>query len=361
MDKMMQEELLIRWYEAIKNFNKKEADQYKKFFESIPNFFTNEKVRRLHQLFEARYLILYAQYEQASAKLSEMKFCENESDYRLKYFYYFFQGILLYRLKNYVKAIEHMKAAEPIVKTVGSLIELAEFQYQLACVYNRTYHYILSNDYIEQALGIFQDSHYHLRTTHCEIVIALNFVSMKQYNEAETYLQRSLLHSAKVKDERVKMIVLHNFGFFYAMVNQPKVALNYLSQALELIQSDYDYAKVQNLFLSAECFYKTEQMEMARRTLLRAEALAHQANQEDYINLCKMAQAKYIHQGDLKQTYEKGIGFFNANKRWHLVLKYSKELAAVYQNEKAYEKACQYYALALEAQKQIEEAQMQSL
>lgn len=360
MDKMMQEEQLFRWYEIIKNFKKKEANQYKIFFESFPNLISEDKVIKLYHLFRARYFLMYDQYELAARELAHSPE-ENESDYQLKYFYYFFQGILSYKIGRYAEGVKHLKVAEPIVKTIGNRKELAEFQYYLACAYHRTYHFILANDCVKEALKIWQENQNHLRTTHCEIVIAMNHIQMKQFKEAEIYLRRSLRHSARVKDEQVKMLVLHNFGYFYTMVEQPKVALTFLNQALELIHSDMNEYKVQNLFLSAECFYKTEQTEKARRTLLRAEALAQQTEFKDYIHLCKMTKAKYFAHSDLKQVYEKGIAHFLGNQRWHLVTKYSEELAVLYQHEQSFEKSCRYYALVIESQKSIKEARMLSI
>ncbi|HET7657663.1 MAG TPA: tetratricopeptide repeat protein [Bacillales bacterium] len=361
MDKMMQEEQLIRWYEAIKNFKKKEADDFKKFFESFPHLFSDPKVKRLYQLFTARYFLMYYQYDQAAANLSDAAPEEWEGDYQLNYYYYFFQGILFYHLNDYRKAMRHLTKAEPIVKIVGSDKELAEFDCILAAVYQRTYHFILSNDYAEQALDIFLNNHHYLRSAHCECLIALNYMNMKQYKEAETFLRRALRHSAKVKDEQVKMMVLHNFGIFYARINRPKIALNYLTQALELIHSDWDYAKVQNLFLSAECFYNAGHPEKAKRMLMRAEALAHQTNLEGYSHRCKMAKAKFYNQDDLKEVYEDGIAYLKTNERWDLVSKYSEELASFYKKEQQYEKACHFYTMALEALNIMNQAQMLSL
>lgn len=360
MDRMIQEERLNLWYKAMKNRDIEEADLHKKIIETYPQSFEDLKLRRLFKLFTARHHIMHRELDLAEKVLVEMAPIEQDGDYRFFYYYHFFRGILHYDRKDYKEAIPHFLKAEPIVETIGNPMEFAEFSYKLASVYHRTYHLVLSIEYAQQAFDVFRKHAAYLRTAHCENVIALNYLDMKDYKEAEHHLHNARQYAAKVKDEQIKMIILHNYGSFYSSQNKPKMALIYLSQAYELIKSDTPPLRIQNLFLLAKNYFKTDQTEKARRLLTRATALAKEQNNRSYCYRCDVLKAKYLEPEQLEQAYLAAVEYFNNRETWEYVLTYSEALAIFYKGKEDYQKACKFYDFSIKAKQEMNKARILS-
>lgn len=360
MDRMIQEERLSLWYEAMKNVNVEEADAHRKIIEAYPRSFRDPKLERLFKLFVARHHLMLKQHDLAETVLSEMAPHQQEGDYRFNYYYHFFCGILAYDRKHYNEAIRYFLKAEPIVTTIGKPIELAEFSYKLASVYHRTYHLVLSIEYAQQAFHIFRKQSVFLRMAHCENVIALNYLDMKEYREAERHLGQARRYAAKVKHEEIKMIILHNYGAFYSNQDKPKIALTYLSQAYELLEANALPLKIQNLFLLAKNYFKTGQTEKARRILNRAITLAKEQDNHSYSHHFAILKAKFLEPERLEKAYQAAIGYLNTHERWEYVLEYGEELAALYRKEGAFKEACECYTLAIEAKRKMDRARGES-
>lgn len=355
MDTRVQEERLKDWYKAMKNWDKEEAALHKTAFETDEELKNKPEIHKLSRLLTARFHLMNQDLDLAASALAE-SVPEVDEDDRVTYFYHFFHGIYEYQRRNYTEAIDHYLKAEPIIKTKNNQEELAEFSYKLASAYHRTYHVVLSIEYAKQALRIFRTHSHYVRMAHCENLIALNYQEIKHYKETERHLRGAWLYAARIRDEEVKRMVLHNFGYFYSQQNDPKTALVYLMQAYELIGSDADLLKIQNLYLSAENYFKMDQKVKAASVLNEAHILARDFEHKGYVLRCDMLRAKYTEPSSFEKTYKTGIRYFHEKERWEIVNDASKELAAFYQKKSRYQEACFYYDLSITARDKIDQA-----
>ncbi|HEX7063560.1 MAG TPA: hypothetical protein VF199_00700 [Bacillales bacterium] len=352
MEVKEQKERLDRWYWAMKYEGKEDADLQKRNIDARLEEFSNPEMKSLYELLVIRYHLMYKDFENAASAFAETGPVEDENHW-LNYFYYFFRGIYHYDRKEYRAAIDNYMKAKPLALEI-TMIELAELYYKLASAYLRTYETALSIEFTKKALEIFKERSHYIRMADCNNLIGINLKDIKQYKEAEHFYHDAVIHATKADDEPLKMRIFHNFGVLYTEQNDPKTAISYLQKVNQCLDKQDEHLKVQNLYLLARNYFKTDQVEKARNHLSEGIILSSGHEDQEYYYHCKLLEAKFLKPDRFESVYIEGIAYYQNHELWEFVYEYGQELASYYRGSEFYQVACEYYDLAINARNNIE-------
>ncbi|HEU5141476.1 MAG TPA: tetratricopeptide repeat protein [Bacillales bacterium] len=348
-----QQELLRRWYELMKDQDRERAVERKEKIDSAYLYQLDPDMKSLYDLLIVRYHLMCEDLERAADALADVGPVEEDCRHWLNYYYYFFRGIYHYDRQEYKAAIENYLKAERLVYDI-SLGEIGEFFYKLASAYHRTYKISLSIRYTEKALEVFKKLGHYARISDCESLLGVNNKDIEQYKEAEKYYHDALIHAAKTQRDSSRMLIYLNFGALYSEQNDPETAISYLNKAEQLIELQENQLKVRLLYLLAKNYFKTEQTAKAQSKMKTGLVNATSYGNLIYYHRFSLLKAKYLERAQFEELYMDGISYYCAYERWELIIEYSEELAAHCREVGKFQKACEYYDLAIMAKNKIE-------
>lgn len=315
---------------------------------------SNEDVQltNYHLLLEARYQLLEENYQQAEEVLGKVEPVKEELDGLLTFYFHFFKGMIAYGKKNYNEALENYGVAGEMLEAVTDEIDVAEYHYKLAAVYYFIDRTSMSVNHSRQAFDIFTDrKDTQKRITHCQTLLGINFIDLHQYEDAEAQFLSALDYANKAKNRQLKTSVYHNLGLLYGEQNISEAAVRYLNDALE-DQSHVD--KVSALYLLTREYFKLGQMEKAQTEMDIGMKLCQEIQDQRYDHHFKLLKVLYSeNKDDFEGVYKEGISYFKGESLWTNVQEYAEHLAKFYRSRKLYEKASDYYQLAIDARNKI--------
>ncbi|HEX7063661.1 MAG TPA: tetratricopeptide repeat protein [Bacillales bacterium] len=351
MEIELQQELLRRWYELMKEQEREVAVERKEKIDSAYLYQLDPEMKKLYDLLVVRYHLMCEDLDKATASLSKVGPVEGDCKHWLNYYYYFFRGIYHYDCQEYKTAIESYMKAERLVYDI-SLEEIGEFFYKLASAYHRTYKISLSIRCAEKALEVFKKLGHSKRIADCKILLGINNKDIEQYQEAERHYHDALIHAAKTENESLRMTVYLNFGALYSEQNDPETAISYLTKAERLIQTNRNHFKVRISYLLAKNYFYTDQTKEGQQKLHEGIILA-KFDPVFYYRF-DLLKAKFIELTRFEEAYKEGVSYYNNREEWQLVIEYSEDLAAYYRRTENYQEACHYYDLAILARNNLE-------
>lgn len=144
-------------------------------------------------------------------------------------------GRLYLQIGEMPLAEQHLEAALTLAREQGDSATEATVLNLLAGVYHRNGAYTRSLDYLHQSLRLHREASNWPGEANLSCNIGVLYISMGQYPEALAHLMRAYaLLQDKVQDEKTKGLVLINLGHLYLNLNEPKSALPFLRESLDI-------------------------------------------------------------------------------------------------------------------------------
>ncbi|MGC4379237.1 hypothetical protein WD019_20320 [Fictibacillus sp. Mic-4] len=346
--------LLNTWNQYIRTSEIERAEQVRKNVQNkLSSIEENQSKFIDYLLLEFRHQLLQKNSEEITSLLPKVESYQTEMDGLQTFYFFFLKGIYLYNTRNYEAALENYELAEKKLSFVSDDVERAEFYYKLASLYYQFRQTYLSTDYVKKAIDIFQlTPNFSKRVAHCELLIGLNCVDMKQFEQAEVQFHSALDCANKCKDEELKKFVYHNLGLLYAEQNLSEVALRYLNK----LSSDKEYEKYPTiLFLLTREYCKLNAIEEAKFWYDQGKRSCEIQGNQEYLYRFKLLNATYLQSNEnyFEETFKEGISYFYKEKLWLNVESYAEELASFYKEKERYKEAVDYYELAKEVRQKI--------
>lgn len=303
-----------------------------------------------HQLLEARYQLLEENYDRAGELLVKLEAAKEELDGLYTYYFHFFKGMAAYGRKDYNEALEHYGVAGEMLEAVTDELEIAEYHYKLAANHYYNRRTSLSINHTRQALDIFWHHDHLKRIADSEVLLGVNCVDIRQYEEAEEKFYYALDYANKIKDNLFKALIYHNLGMLYADQNLSSAAVTWLEKSLEL---DHVTPHLTVYEIAREKF-KLGEIEEADTLVTKGIKLSHEADDDRYVYHFRLLEALYSDKNnDFENVYKEGLSVLESEELWVDVQEYSEDLAQFYRKNKQYKNASDYYNHAIKARKKI--------
>ncbi|HET7579498.1 MAG TPA: tetratricopeptide repeat protein [Bacillales bacterium] len=355
------EERLNQWNKLIRDQDIEQATAFKEELDLAMSETLDPILDLTYRLFSIRFYLLLQEYKKVLDGFTDVGTIMDLDDERLRFYYHFFDGILMYGNRRYKEAVENYLKAKPYLRQINDQEEIAEFKYKLASAYHRVSNYSLSLEKTREALAIFQEKNNLKRSLYCENLLGINNKKITQYREAEKHYKYAKNYAEKLEDHKGEGMVYHNLGTLYADQNLSESAICYLKKAEQLTVNEklpdpehYD-RRTRILYVLARELFRTNKPEKACQLLDDGLNLAIEHGHEDYIHRFQMLQTRYPEKNDnFVETYNSGLDYFKKNEMWDFVMEYSEELAMHFQEMEMYKEANGYLMKAIKARKIIE-------
>ncbi|WP_026678447.1 RapH N-terminal domain-containing protein [Fictibacillus gelatini] len=345
--------LLNTWNQYIRTSEIERAEQVRKNVQNkLSSIEENQSKFIDYLLLEFRHQLLQKNSEEITSLLPKVESYQTEMDGLQTFYFFFLKGIYLYNTRNYEAALENYELAEKKLSFVSDDVERAEFYYKLASVYCELGQSFLSATHAKTAFDLFQKNNEFLkRSSHCELLLGLNCVEMKQFEQAEVQFHSALNYANKTEDVNLKSHIYHNLGYLYAEQNLSDAAVRYLKLALEN-QDHENY--VAALYLLTREQFKLKNVEQATKNCSKGIELCTRENNIEYLTHFKLLNALNSELTEnFEITFKEGISYFVKEKLWVYVQEYAEYLADFYNKLERYKEACHYFDLSIKSRKEI--------
>lgn len=339
-------ELLNNWYIQMREENLEKVAFIKRdVAEKITRMEKNQTLLLYYSLLEFRYKLLLENVADLTSPLEKTN--PEELDNLLAYYYYFFQGMYEYNLRNYYEALSYYKLAEKKLETIGDEIEKAEFHHKVAWTFSYTRQILLAIQHILKAKEIFDKyENYKHRQADCENLLGICWMIKNKFKESEEHFNNALSLTNMVKhNTRLRCRITYNLGLLYSEQNLSELAIDHLSCSYNM-EKNY-----RTLYALAREYFKVGKNQEAINSIQEGVAACNKLNNEEYLhhfNILNVLSAN-AKEYEIQQAFQEGIAYFQKKKIWGFVKDYAEKFAYYFCQNRQYQKACTYYQLALEA------------
>ncbi|GGH81603.1 response regulator aspartate phosphatase C [Pullulanibacillus pueri] len=347
-------DLLNEFYFNVKVQNLTRATTlYKQLEDSYDEFEANHQLQTQFNVVLFGYALLNVDFEKAQDLLEKIEPVKQLLDDQWCYRFYLFKGLhSIICNSDFNDARTSFEVAEQRLGSIDDEIERAEYDYKMAFMYYHLEDTLHSVQYITKALETFRDKlEYNKKIASCELILGLNSIDMKQYEQAEEQFYRVLDYANQIGDNSLKSNALHNLGLLYASQNKASAAVHWLVKSLSA-RKEVHYITA---YLLSRENYKLGNKEDASEWLQKGIESCNNYGNNEYLVRFKLLEAYYENYGtsNFKTVYEEGIAYFHKEKLWRYVDEYSEQLASYYRQQELYKEAAEYYALASNARNKI--------
>lgn len=258
-------------------------------------------------------------------------------------------GVYCSKRKQYSEGLDHFKTAELL--GIENKLNLSETYYNLALTYSHLHNSTLAIYYAQNALRILQHDLNYLKSIDCQIIIGLNFVRIKNYNEAKSIYIKALEQAELFDTHKTKALILHNLGYLNYSIKDYSQAYYYYMKSLDykkINTEDYlltlyylcktlleDSKKQEFLFWINKSFniineyphlQESEFSYLLKLIMLKVE------NYEEYIDYCE----------------NEALPYFISTENYSKILNLGNDLANHYSSKRMYKKANLIYKKVIE-------------
>jgi HTH-type transcriptional regulator, quorum sensing regulator NprR len=176
-------------------------------------------------------------------------------------------------------AIEHLEKACKEYKDLGE--NDAELHYHLGLAYSKKDFYLLSNDYVENAIQLYQKNLHFQKILLCNLLLSINYKLMGDLERAEEVLIKIVQSQLGQKDKEILAKSYHNLGLVKKEQLKYKEAIDYLDRSLKFKHEKKDV--LITLLLKAKVFSMNNERDKAIKLINEGQSLAKSANNQKFI------------------------------------------------------------------------------
>ncbi|KXG08832.1 Transcriptional activator NprA [Anoxybacillus sp. P3H1B] len=349
--KQLNEDILA-WYQAIIDRDTSQADQYAHSLSEKIEFIENINLVIHYKLTLLRYHLYKNQLSSALELIDYFTKIKGKlTNGQLLYFYCFY-GIYLCMNQQYEEGIQKFEMA----KSISDKMRYTEPEliYYLALTYSYLYRPSLALIYGHQALNLFNSISQYLRSIDCQLIIGINYVRIKEFNQAEQHFQNILSIARSLKLENTISKVYHNLGHLYSAKKESQKAIDFYLKSLSLKKDSIEYLRTAYFLakeyvlcknmsaassLISECLERFDFTQYTDDFILKLYMLQHEINSDEET---------------LKNFIEETIlPHFEAKKDISFLIECYEKLAGIYSKKFYYKKSSYYYQLSIQQRKKL--------
>lgn len=315
----------------------------------------NQTLLLYYSLLEFRHRSLLKIFADPESLLRKGEPFQEDVNDLITYYFHFFNGMYEYSRHRYNEALESYRLAEKCLESITDEIEVAEFHYKVASAYYFIKETLISIHHTKQALAIYETHDDYLkRIADCYMMLGVNNIDGRHFDEAQTTLQKALDIAIRISDLQLQTRIHHNLALLFSKQNQPENAIRFLKTVLQ--NADYDHS-LKALFLLTSETFKLNQMEEAKNLLGNGAKLATVKASEEYIVKFRILESLYVQTNNhVDLIFNEGVTYFREANQWLNLDYYATLFARFYREKRNYERATEYYETATEARMKLLEA-----
>ncbi|MBO1582972.1 tetratricopeptide repeat protein [Bacillus sp. XF8] len=340
--------LLNDFYQVMLQQQVEKAKQFKQEIEDkLSSIKEDENLLLYYSLLNFRYKVLTDGLNITKDDFNEINSFDIPNNSFLSYYYHFFKAIHSTLLADYNEAKEHFEKAESLLSYVPDELEKAEFNYRISAFFFYTKQPINTIEYVNKAKEIFlKHKGYETNTALVENVLGLTAIQIKQYEQAEEYLNSAINTLQKQNNETLLLRVRNNLGWLYASQNLSELAIRHLSEVTEKIPNHF-----KAIFLQAREYTKLNEINIAEELITKGLKVCTKLNNEAYIQHFTILKAlnNNVPTRELEKIILEGITYFDKELLFNYTQEYAEKLALRFYEEDNHVKASKYFHMGLQA------------
>ncbi|MBW3496551.1 tetratricopeptide repeat protein [Bacillus sp. FDAARGOS_1420] len=351
--------LLNEWYQSMLSQQVLKATNLKKKIDKKISTLSTERnqyrqdqnLLLYYSLLEFRYTVLTDGLSIQPNSLDSLDEYDMPTDQFLHFYYHFFKAIHATFTTNYTKAIEYYKQAEKILIDIPDEIEHAEFYYRIATFYHHTYNILASIEYANKSKKIFSKHEgYEIKTAFCNSLLGGCCIYVKQYEQAEVYLNAAIDLLKENHAEDSLLHVRNTIGWLYSDQNKSTLAIRQLSEVTAKVPTHF-----KAIFLQAKEHYKLGEQSAASPLIDKGLQICKKINNEEYTHHFSILNSlnKNISLEELEKIIQEGLIYFEKKELWDYVVEYAELFATLCRQLGDYKKVSDYFHICYQAKRKI--------
>ncbi|MFJ8530031.1 hypothetical protein [Bacillus sp. NPDC094106] len=353
------EKLLHEWNQEIVLRHIEKSKQQKQIINNKIDTIKDQDTLLYYTLINLRYRLLFDSISEIRESFKSVQSFPIPKDNLLSYYYYYFKALHDVAVGDYSEAKNSYCNAEKCLEFVHDEIEKAEFQYKRAIFYWQIRKPLQSIDDALHAKGLFEKhTGYDISIAGCENIIGLACNTIKQFEKAEEHFLSALDILNKTDHQNLILKTRQNLGLLYADQDMSELAVRHL---LEVIKSDSfsltELPLVKAKYLLAREYFKLGKKETVGEIIREGQKICGYLGNKEYEYHFKILDT--MNNGSsieiLENVIKEGISVFEKEGLIGYVKDYSQQLAIQFYEEHNVSKAGEYYHIAYQADKKLQE------
>ena len=340
--------LLNDWYQVmLQQQVEKAANLKQEIDEKISNIKEDENLLLYYSLLGFRYKVLTDGFNITKDSFNEIDSFKVPDNSFLSYYYHFFKAIHSTIITNYNEASNQFEKAEVLLQYIPNEIEKAEYNYRISAFFYYTKQPINTVMYVNKAIEIFSKySGYEMNIALAENLLGLTTIQIKQYEQAEEYLNSAINTLQKQNSETLLLRVRHNLGWLYASQNLSELAIRHLSEVTKKIPNHF-----KAIFLQAREHTKLSEINTAKELIENGINLCTELGNEEYIHHFSILKAlnNNVPIDELEKIILKGIAYCDKESLYNYIQEYAEKLAFRFYEEGHHVKSSKYFHMGAQA------------
>ncbi|KSU77373.1 Tetratricopeptide repeat-containing protein [Fictibacillus enclensis] len=355
-------EMLNEWNMMMVNRRFDEAEElFEKIQDKMKHVNEPDLILRF-ELFLARYYLVgeVQNINSAEKLIGKVEKLKEQLSPELKFYFNVVSGMLNIFSRNYHLSIQFFKQAEDIYNTKNTNINesnLAVLYYLTALTYGYLMRINAVNSYAFKAIGIFDKEYNYSRSADCQILLAISYRRVQNYDQAEYHLNQALKYSRSFHDDFTSGVIYHNLGYVFSCKRESVKAIDFYKKALHYKKDSIDVERITTTtYLLAQEYFNIKDYEQAQYWINKSfETLGEDSKNDVYYHLKVLDfRVKGTQSNEFESFISKeAIPHFEKRNMWEYVSIDSELLADWYFDQSQYKKASHYYRIANNARKNI--------
>ncbi|MFD1019853.1 helix-turn-helix domain-containing protein [Thalassobacillus hwangdonensis] len=296
-------------------------------------------------LLSIRYYVYWKNIQSAEELQKKLSDMINKLDAYQSFYFHYFSGLVHCLKKLFNEGTSYLHEAEELAKKHN--FHDPELFYHLALTYSHLNHTSLAIYYSQSAKNQFDQSMNIYRSLDCQVILGINFLRIKRYDNAELVFKDILSVAHSISNTITLGKTFHNLGYLHSEKKNFDEAISYYHKSLKYKDSD------------TESYYRTvlqltqvyQQMKEFRKAEIWVEkALKGNVKENDLkiqfqlkkLELQADHHAYYNYIRDIALPY-----FLKVNNR-KSVKHYAEKAALHHEANFHYKKANDYYKMILD-------------
>ncbi|MBH0230436.1 helix-turn-helix transcriptional regulator [Halobacillus yeomjeoni] len=346
-------EKLKEWYEAIVLKRTDEAELLKEKLMEQKETFENHHLHIFYELYRIRSFLSKNEVEKAYEVWESIRQYSDTFDEEMKFYYHLVYGLLQYYKGNFEESFQKiMEAKNYVSKLHIENWEYSDLYYHLALSASQAHHVSASVYYADKALELYKN-HYDLaKSADCHIILGISYNRLKDYAKSlENYhLARKI--ATQTKDNQQLKLVYINIAVLESRIGNHQSSIINYKKSLEYSQeseTSFDLYELLNIIhgLIIEHFRIKdnegckEWIDKGKAKLSSFPSESHEYHFEVYSKLIDNSL------DTINYLEKKVIPYFKDKNQHVYVIRYSKFLSDLLEQQRMYKKSSEYLRLAI--------------
>jgi HTH-type transcriptional regulator, quorum sensing regulator NprR len=361
LDSINENEIIQNYVDLFYSLYQRDYESAEQKFHALTDSLTqsiDEEI--LHKIFKSIYLLMAKQNTlEAQVLLNEISYIANIIKGEKAFYYFIARGLLSIYLKEYEESFDYLVEAEKRLDNERvQEWEKGYLLYLMGLSANHLWRNIVALEYTKRALEIFEKNYFFKRCADCRIILAIIHLRVKNFEESTKQLMLAESIADAFNNDVQKGAIYHNLGSIATQKGESENAIQLYLKSLEAKQKQPKSFSLSTIYTLIKEYEKTSCPEKA---LALIKAGIEQIDNNHLFRGFELhfMYYKYLftyggnHEELIKFMINELIPYFEQRKEWIHLADYYPILGKYFENHQKYKQASQYYALGIEALKNM--------